>query len=157
MMIFFRFSDCPLRIGCLKRLSEMGEDKRDYSMWGPHDVSSEMNGQFGMLRGSTHSDWDKRGTILQMTFSVWMLCMKIVIFLLIFYWNLFLRAQLIVKPITSIHVSLRLSELTHWGQNKNFILQTTFSNAFCWMQCFIFWYKFNGFFFLMVQLTKGNH
>ena len=37
------------------------------------------------------------------------------------------------------------------------ILQTTFSNAFSWKIICVFWFKFDGSLFLMVQLTINQH
>ena len=47
-----------------------------------------------------------------------------------------------------------LSSLTHWGRDKMAaIFQTTFSNAFSWMQINEFWLRFHWSLFLRVQLT----
>ena len=48
--------------------------------------------------------------------------------------------------------------LTHWDRNKMVtILQTTFWNAFSWMQIGVFWLKYHWNFFPKAQLTIIQH
>ena len=48
--------------------------------------------------------------------------------------------------------------LTHWGWDKMAaVLQTTFSNAFCWMKMYEFRLKFHWSLFPSVQLTILHH
>ena len=97
----------------------------------------------------THWGWDKRVSILHLTYSNSFSCVKIVVFWLKFHWNLFPMAQLtIIKPALvhimawrqtddkllsepmmawCLYAPLSLDELTHLSHNKMADkMQTTF-------------------------------
>ena len=66
--------------------------------------------------------------------------------------------MLIITFLYLMHWRYNFDGLTHWGQYKMAnILQTTFSNAFCWLKSLVFWWKFHWSLFLRVQLTISQH
>ena len=80
-------------------------------------------------------------------------------FIYIHYGNLFKHmVKMKWSVITSYLLWSRLMVLTHWGRDKMAdISQTTFSNAFSWMEMHEFRLRFHWSLFLRFQLTIFQH
>ena len=58
------------------------------------------------------------------------------------------------RKILLCYNRITMAVLTHWGRdNMAAIFQTTFSNAFSWMEIYEFWLRFQWSLFLRIQLT----